>query len=138
MSRSVIRKKIKIIKKENTIRKAKKKKIILALICVLIAALIIALGIYSATPVKNSGDSEIYSYGGQTVQLFADGKFTANISHNTQKSGTYTKTADGSRTLIRFYVNGSIENGRIENNSLYLPAEWDDSHGHGIVFPRVN
>ena len=135
MSKGVVKNKAKALKKENAFKKAKRKKIIIAVICALVIALITVLGVYSAS---QKYETEIYSYGGQTVQLLADGKFTANLSHNVQKSGTYAKTTGSSRTLVNFNVNGNIETGRIENNSLHLPAEWDDGHDHDTVFPRVN
>jgi len=86
----------------------------------------------------SKNETEIYSYHGQTVQLSADGNFTASLAHGVKKSGTYSKTAENDRIIVSFNVNGNVEVGRIINNSLHLPKEWDDGHGHGDVFPKVN
>ena len=139
MSKGVVKNKTKALKKENAIKKAKRKKIIIAGICALAVLLVAALGIYSAVQKNDQEkDAEIYRQGGQSVQLLPDGKFTASLAHNVKKNGTYTKTTEDSRTLINFNVNGNIETGRIENNSLYLPASWDDGHGHRTVLRKTN
>jgi len=83
-------------------------------------------------------ENEIFSYHGQTVQLLADGTFTASLAHGVRKSGTFTKTTENDRTIVSFNVNGNVEVGIIVNNFLHIPREWDDGHGHGNVFPKVN
>ena len=143
MSNKVPKSKAKAIKKENAIKKARIKTLIIVLIVVLIVVAAAFLGIYvrgrnSSTASQNS--AEIYSLGRDTVQLFKDGTFSASLPHSVQKSGTYTKTTDGSRIIVSFNVDGMTNIGRIENNALYLPHEWDDGHGHSHdnVFPRVS
>ncbi|MCL2443161.1 MAG: hypothetical protein FWD13_06815 [Treponema sp.] len=118
--------------------KTNKKHNKVGLLCVY--ALIISLVIFlvlSCTKDEKS-ENEIFSYHGQTVQLLADGTFTASLAHGVRKSGTFTKTTENDRTIVSFNVNGKVEVGRIINNSLHLPREWDDGHGHGNVFPKVN
>jgi hypothetical protein len=82
--------------------------------------------------------TETYSYRNQTVQFFSNGTFTARLAHNAQKNGTYTKNAENNRINVIFNTNGVFEIGRIVNNALHIPREWDDGHGHGNVFPRIN
>ena len=87
---------------------------------------------------NEKSENEIFSYHGQTVQLLTDGTFTASLAHGVIKSGTFSKTTENDRTVVLFNVNGNVEVGRIVNNSLHIPREWDDNHGHGNVFPKVN
>jgi len=127
--------KAKAQKKENAIKKANRKKIIIIGICVLVAAaaVIVTLAVRN----QSSGGAEIYRYGGQSILLYANGNFTANLAHHAV-NGSYTKANENGQTLVYFYAGGNQVIGRIINNSLYLPDEWDDGHGHGSVFPRVN
>jgi len=134
MSRSFL-KKTKAQKKEAAIKKVNRKIFIIVGICVL--AIVVAVIVIVAVRNQNSAGAEIYSYGGQSVWLFTNGNFTASLAHHTV-NGTYTKVNESARTLVYFSVNGNQVIGRIINNSLYLPDEWDDGHGHGTVFPRVN
>jgi uncharacterized ion transporter superfamily protein YfcC len=133
MSKSGSKAKAKIQRKEKAIRKARQKTILIVSIIALIITAVIAVGVYSASRQNNA---EIYSTGGQTVQLFADGNFSARLAHNTLKNGTYTKREDGSNTIVSFNVDGRVELGRIENNRLFIPEEWDDGHGHGNVLRK--
>jgi len=139
MSNKALKAKAKALKKENAVKKARLKAFIVVLIVVLIVAAVAVIGI-----VRNQNNSakqnnaEIYGYRNQSVTLSGDGTFSANLSHGVRKNGTYTRKTEDARTVISFNVDGKTETGRIENNSLYLPREWDDGHGHGTVFPRVN
>ena len=134
MSKSVVNAKAKALRKEKAVKKANRKKIIIASICVLV---VIAAVVFTVILRNQNKETEIYSHDGQSVQLFADGTFSARLAHNTG-SGTYSKRTEGNRTFILFNVNGSEASGYIENNALHLPHEWDDGHGHGTVFPRQN
>ena len=135
MSKNAVKAKAKKQKKELSLKKAKQKKIIIAAVCVLLAAAVVSgIALISANTEK---PMEIYSYLGQTVQLFPDGKFAAVLAHNVRKNGTYAKTTENGRTAISFNVNGNIEIGWINNNNLHIPGKWDDGHGHGNVFPKV-
>ncbi|MDR0502774.1 MAG: hypothetical protein LBH16_05570 [Treponema sp.] len=135
MSKNWIKAKAKKQKKEIAIKKSKQKKIRLLCVC---AAILIIIASGLIVFLNRSRNTEIYSYHGQTVQLFNDGKFTAALAHNVSKNGTYTKAKVNDRTVISFNVNGNTEVGWIINDSLNIPEEWKDSHGHGSVFPRAN
>jgi len=137
MSRNWQKNKSKMVKKENLEKRAKQKKIIL-LLCIFALLLSVSGLIVFSGIKKNNNEAEIYSYHGQTIQLFTDGKFTASLAHNVTKNGTYIKTLDNDRIIVSFNVNGVIEVGRIINDSLHIPGEWDDRHGHGNVFPKIN
>ena len=126
MSNKVIREKSKIQKKERAIKKAKQKKIIIIGVCTLLVA-IISVVIIVINNAAEKKVTEIYSYQGQAVELLDDGKFTAILAHNVRKRGTYTKTNENDR----------IETGWIIHNSLHIPREWDDGHGHGSIFPKI-
>jgi hypothetical protein len=69
------------------------------------------------------------------VQLLDNGGFAAALAHNVSRSGTYSKTVDGGRTIITFNTNGAEVIGWIENNELHIPAEWDDGCGHRRILP---
>jgi len=140
MSNKVPKAKAKALKKEKAVKKARLKAFIVVLIVVLIlAAVVVTIGIVRGKNNSNAQHSaETYALGRQTVQLLENGTFSASLAHGVQKSGTYTKTTEGNRTIVSFNVNGKTEIGRIENNSLHLPSEWEDGHGHGNVFPKVN
>lgn len=116
-------------------KSAKQKKILIISACILA---VIAVLIFVLKPAGGSKTAEIYSFQRQTVQLFPDGSFSASLAHNVRKTGSYTKTPGSDRIVVLFNVNGRQEVGLIMNNSLYIPREWDDGHGHGNVFPRQN
>jgi len=87
---------------------------------------------------KPKYETEVYGYQGQTIYLYADGVFAALLAHNVRINGTYTKATDGETVIVTFSANRNVTTGRIINNSLHIPREWDDGHGHGNVFPRTN
>jgi hypothetical protein len=120
-------------RKELALKKAKQKKRLAAGLCALAA--VVVLTFVTLSVIRQSG-AETYSGGGQTVQLFTDGKFSANLGHNQYKSGSYTKTAEDGRVMVTFHVNGVTAEGWIENNRLHIPEEWDDGCGHGSILPR--
>jgi len=141
MSKGVVEAKAKARKKENAEKKANKKKLLIVWIIslvVLAAAIIIFLPniLNRHSGSSHQYETETYSRGRSTIELNANGNFSASLPHGVRKSGTYTKTPEGRITLVNFNVNGNIEVGRIENNALHLPMEWDDGHGHGSVFTR--
>jgi len=136
MSNKVVKEKAKLKKRENADKKANQKKLLIIGVVIFIAAVAGAL-LFIMHKVNDNKDMEVYSYHGQTVQLFANGKYSATLAHNVQKSGTYTKANENGRISISFNTNGRIENGWIINNSLHIPAEWDDGHGHGNIFPNI-
>jgi len=139
MSRSVTKAKAKAERKEKAIKKARRKTILIVCIFALVIIAAAAVGILVNSRQPNSaahGEAETYSHGNQTIQLFADGTFSARLAHNVNKNGTFTKSADGTR--VSFNTDGRTETGRIENNAMHLPHEWDDGHGHGNVFVRTS
>jgi len=116
--------KIKKLKKEMVAKKARKKKTIIAVIMLLITAGAIGFYIYY-TNQQNAPDAvadvtdsvingeyqegqEIYRYGGQTILLSSDGRFTASMAHGVSKSGTFSNICSGtifsirSKTLLTF------------------------------------
>ena len=115
---------------------SKKKSLIVAGFLVIVVA--VALILKLSFPKVDENTTEVYSFHGQTIQLFSNGNFEAVLAHGVHKSGIFTRNTDGGRTVISFNINGVIENGFIIDNSLHIPREWDDGHGHGNVFPRVN
>jgi len=146
-------------KKEIAVKKARKKKVIIAVITLLITAGAIGFFVYLSNQPKpeNEGinsqqspqneeisrrqiqeNEEIYRYGGQTIRLLSDGSFIASMAHGIRKEGTYSKTTEGDITTVIFNSNGRDEIGRIINNTLHIPQEWDDGHGHGNRFPKIN
>ena len=137
---------LKTVKRERAEKRAKRKKTLIIGIFALVLAAVIGYFAYSSITkstitrdiVAQDQSAEIYSYGRQIVVLKGDGSFTANLSHGVNKSGTYTKTVSEGTERVMFNVNGRIETGRIVNNSLHLPHEWDDGHGHGSVFKKNN
>jgi len=126
------------LRKNVEAKKARRKKILIFAVCALLAAALGAVIYFFAGQNKNEVEiTDVYSYRDQTIHLYADGKFTANLAHNVRKNGTYTRQTDGGRAVVSFNVNGNIEVGRIDSSGLHLPKEWDDGHGHGSVFPRT-
>ncbi|MCL2440199.1 MAG: hypothetical protein FWD14_00520 [Treponema sp.] len=137
MSNKVVREKAKFQKKEKAEKRARQKTFVTAGICVSIAAILGVL-IFIMFNINGNKAAEIYSYHGQTVQLLEDGTFTAALAHNVRKNGTFTKTNEDGFISVDFNINGRIETGWIINNSLHIPREWDDGHGHGNVFPLID
>ena len=124
-------------RKEIARKKAKRKRLIIISICA--SALVVAVVIAVVLAVRSSAQqssAETYSDGSQTVLLLADGTFTASLAHSVNKNGTYTKTAEGSGFEVIFSIAGVDAVGRIENDALHIPEEWEDDHGHGGVLKK--
>jgi len=147
MPKNETKTKIKKQKKEMAAKKSRKKKAIIAVITLLITACAIGFFVFynnqqnmpgAAINEEHQENEEIYRYGGQTIRLLADGTFMASLAHGSTKNGTYSKTTEGEITSVIFNSNGNEEIGRIIDNSLHIPREWDDGHGHGNIFPKVN
>jgi len=134
MSKKWLKEKAKNQKREIAEKKQKQRNIKLVFVC---AAVLAAAAAGVIVFLNRNPGPEIYNYHGQTVQLYSSGKFTAALAHNVNKSGTYTKEKTNDRTVVSFNVNGNTETGWIMNNSLHIPEEWKDSHGHGEIFPRA-
>jgi len=133
MSKSAVKAKEKAQRKENAVKKTRNKRLLLLGVCMLIAVCAAAFGIYS-TSSKNK--NETYSDSGQTVQLFADGKFSATLAHNNRKAGTYVKTKESGRIKVLFKTDSAESAGWIINDALHFPEEWEDGHHHGNILPK--
>ena len=121
-------------RREASRKKAKRRKILVALFCSLVVLVAVALVVFF---VSRREKTETYSAGGQTVHLYEDGRFSAALAHNVQKAGTYTKTEEEGVIIVEFNTNGVVEIGWIENNTLLIPETWDDLHSHGRLLPRT-
>jgi hypothetical protein len=140
MPKNTSKTKVKQLRKERAAKRARKKRIIIAGFSILVILIIVGLVVFLSSRPDNA---EVYGNHGQTVRLYDDGNFTARLPHNVRKNGTYTRTIENDLTIIEFTTfgsttEGSTETGWIIENSLHIPREWDDGHGHGSVFPRVN
>ena len=137
MSRNRRKAKTDKVKRQNEVKKAKQKRLVLIGICALAVIAVLGFAVYSLVQ-RSAGATEIYRYGEQTVRLREDGSFSASLAHNVRKRGTYSKETGEGRTIVTFTVNGNIEIGWIVNDSLHIPMEWDDGHGHGNILPKRN
>ena len=113
--------------------KARRKKIII-IVCI---AAVVAVGVgFLISSLMQSDNAEVFSHGNQRVRLYDDGTFSANLPHGVRLSGTFTQVDEGDRVIVAFSHDGIVAEGFIENDSLHIPNEWDDGHGHANVFPR--
>jgi hypothetical protein len=125
-------------RREEALKRNKRKKILLAAGCVAAAAVIITLltlNVRRQGSVNAGQQSEerIFTDGRQTVTLYGNGAFAAQLLHNNKKDGTYRETTEGSSTMVIFFYQGTTVNARLVNNALLIPDEWDDSHGHNKI-----
>ena len=118
-------------RREEAIRKKKQKKIITIVVCV-VAVLIV--GSLLAFILNRQSQTRVFYNSGQTVTLYSNGKFTALLSHNAQRKGTYSESTTDGNTMIVFTYDGITGFGSIEDNVLTIPDEWNDGHGHGTEF----
>ena len=118
-------------RREEAIKKEKQKKMIIAL-CV---AVLLVVGALLAFILNGQSQARVFAGGSQTVTLYRNGKFSARLSHNVQRNGTYTENTVGGMTTISFTSDGTIATGEITGDILTLPDEWDDGHGHGAKLP---
>jgi len=133
MSKSALKSRRKAQRQENAVKKARNKKLLFISICALIIICAAAYGIYSSS---HKNKTETYSDGGQTIQLLADGKFSALLAHNNRKAGTYAKTTENGRIKVIFNTGGTESTGWIINDSLHFPEEWEDGHHHGNALQK--
>ena len=116
-------------RRAQALKKAKQKKIITISVCVSLALVITALIISS---LYQQSKNRVYTDGYQTVTLHDDGSFTAALAHE-MRTGTYVENVEGDVVIVTFISEDKNVNGSIENDSLTLPAEWDDGHGHSSI-----
>ena len=115
----------------------KAKKIRITIIAILAACLAVAIVIYTIT----RPDARRFAVsGGQSVVLYDNGRFVANLFHNTDISGTFTEDVSGDVTAISFTHGGNTVSTFIEDDVLILPTQWRAAcraHSHEIGFPLV-
>ena len=117
-------------RREAAIKREKRKKFIIIAVCVSVGVFITALVVFS---LYEQYGTRVFTNGGLAITLRVDGTFTARLAHDT-KAGTYFEnTVDGVRT-ISFITDGVTANGSITGKELKIPNEWDDTHGHGVIF----
>jgi hypothetical protein len=80
--------------------------------------------------------AEVYTGGGQTVTLFEDGSFTADLLLNKRIAGTYEKIEVPYVTFVRFYIGGNLETGFLKDDVLQLPAEWEIDDNESFLTKR--
>ena len=117
------------VKRELAAKKAKQKRNIIIAICAVIALLLVAAVIFNAV---QSARTEVYTRGNASITLRPNGEFTAILFHGERLSGTYVKSEDS----VAFTHIGTTVIGELEGNTLHLPEEWDDGHGHGYIFTK--
>jgi hypothetical protein len=134
MSKNNTKSSVKTQRREAALKKAKRKKVLIAGLC---AAAVVAVLAFAIHAIVREHNTETYSGNGQMVQFLADGSYSATLAHNVRRSGTYTKTSEDSGITVEFNTNGMIEIGSIVNNTLLIPEGWDDYHNHGrILYKR--
>ena len=110
----------------------RKKRIILAIVLVFIAALVTLL-IVGAT---KEASAETYAADSQSVRLNPDGSFVAILAHGARVTGVYNKTEEGDKSVVEFIYNDTSAIGEIEDGNLNIPDEWIDACGHETVFAK--
>ena len=121
------------VKREMEAKQAKTKKVIVISAVVVVFLAIAALFVYDA--VMKSG-TEFYSDGHQSVRLFSDGTFTAELYHGVRYSGTYEKIGQGDDFSIAYTSGDVTVTGEVTGRLLHIPEEWQDDHGHGTVLTK--
>jgi len=102
--------------------KARIKNAFVILACVLVIAAMVYAGFNS---IRRHVKSDVYTDGAQTVTLFDDGKFTAQLLLNMQRSGTYEKRESIYVTTIWFHIGGETDIGWLKDDIMQLPASWE-------------
>ena len=125
-------------RREAAQRRARKKRMTIMALCATgLVVAVIAVIIYMAT----RPDSRVFEVpGGQSVVLYENGRFVAQLFHNTEISGTFIEDTSGSVTTISFTHGDNTVSTQIENNVLILPVPWRATcrnHSHEIEFPLV-
>jgi hypothetical protein len=104
--------------------KAKKtiKKVLIMLACIVALTAVIYAAVWT---LGKHVKAEVYTGGGQTVTLFEDGSFTADLHLNKRLAGTYVKHDFGYVIAVQFFVGGQLENGFLKDDVLQLPSAWE-------------
>jgi len=112
-------------------KSTKNKKLIIWSVVILALLALVFILIFT-----NQGKVEKYSDGYQTIELYANGSFSANLYHGVEYKGNFSKSSTGSNEIIVFTVNDATFVAPVINNVLNLPSEWRDSHGHGSTLKK--
>jgi len=141
------------LRKEQAQRKTRQKNLVFIGVAV-VAVIAVGLWIYSLTQTEEQAqnpndlqiDGRLFSDGTQTVTMYNDGTFTAELAHDERKTGTYMEMDAGEVTFVAFFTGEEeSENGVIEKDVqtggefLTFPDEWidDQGHGHGSRLPLM-
>ena len=92
-----------------------------SLVCIVVAIIVIISFFSSYGTVR-------YSDGLATLTLRPNGRFMAKLNHGTV-NGTYVQNTFG----ISFTVDDTTVSGYFDGDTLFLPGEWDDGHGHNMI-----
>ena len=112
-------------RRELAVKKAKRKKLIIIIAASAVVLALVALIVISTF---NSANTIEYSDAyGQSFLLRPNGQFIARTFHGNTFGGTYDTFENG--YLITY--SGTTGIVWVEGDTLYLPTEWDDGHGHG-------
>jgi len=125
-------------RREAAQKRARKKRIaIIATLATCVVLFIVAAVVYTVT----RPDSRVFQVaGGQSVILYENGRFSANLFHNMSISGTFTEDVGEDASVISFTHGGTTIFTQIEDDVLILPVPWRSNcrtHSHEIEFPLV-
>jgi len=127
------------LRKEAAIAKSKRIGIIMMTVLITVVVSIISLIVFA---IIHQASIETYGNANVRIQMLDNGQFSAVFPHTGTRRGVYEKEeSENGETLVNFYVKYSeddvrFEVGRIIDDRLFIPSEWDDGHGHGNILPR--
>jgi len=120
------------LRKQEAIRKAKKRKKIIILVSIALFVALLALVVFALI---QRGQQRVFAEGRQEVILNDNGAFTARDAHGQTRSGTFTETTSEGVIILSFVEDGTTVIGTIEDNVLRIPTEWEDGCGHNPYLP---
>ncbi|MCL2404309.1 MAG: hypothetical protein FWC92_02050 [Defluviitaleaceae bacterium] len=103
------------------------KRIVAVTAAIIILAIIMAVTIVS---INQQRGSRVYANGRNTVTLYRNGRFQANLPHGVVRRGTFSEVMTGIVTTVSFVQDGLTTEGVINGDMLTIPPEWDDGHSH--------
>ena len=119
---------------EHSRKQAKKKRLILIAI---LAVVVLAAGIFLTYSVYQTAAAERFGIGSYEVVLRPNGRFTANLFHNTNFRGRYTLTEHVGMRLVTFTHGDDTVFAEIVDDDFYIPQAWQDACGtHEVSLPR--
>jgi len=114
-------------RRQEAMKRDKRKKRIIAAVCGAVLVTIVVLIIVGQ--VQQRGTRTFIS-GRNSVVLNTDSTFRASLPHGVERSGTFSEATTDGVTTVSFTQGGTTVNGIIEDNVLTIPGEWDDGHRH--------